>query len=41
MTRIPILGPETETITWKIDHEAGFLGSSFHYEVQILVTRYV
>ena len=33
--------PETEIITWKIDHEAGFLGSSYHYEVQIQVTRYV
>ncbi len=38
---IPVLGPETEILTWKIDHDAGFLGSSYHYEVQLKVTRYV
>jgi hypothetical protein len=38
---VSILGPDTEILTWKIDHDAGLFGSSYHYEVQIQVTRYV
>ncbi|MEU8006194.1 hypothetical protein AB0B66_33975 [Catellatospora sp. NPDC049111] len=38
---IPVRGQETEILTWKIDHDAGFLGSSYHYEVQLKITRYV
>jgi len=38
---VPLLGPASEILTWTIDHQAGLLGSSYHYDVQIKVTRYV